>query len=313
MIAKPGAAPPSEEKARRAAEELGLQPGRPWNLGALALHRPAANGLGTSPALRWHGAQGARESFSFAEIARRAGKFANTLKNFGVHRGDRVFFLTRHIPDLHWDLPATMMYGAVAGVLGTDWGTDRTQDVLSRSGARLLVVEADLKPAIDDIRKSLPELWQVLVIVRRVPHGRLRAGDFLYSDYYEPAEETFPPAVTGPGDPAIAEFSEPGSPGVLWSHGIAVRIYDIAREMLGPEPGRTFVPEVPPGHPAFLPYAVLAPLLASAVTEMFEDPSGASVFGDAVRFCPGPEQTRLLIQPLAVTGDGRTPASPGLC
>lgn len=244
------------------------------NLGAQAARAWVLKGRGEMPALRWFGSRGEKETYTIREMSVRAGKFANVLRNFGVQRGERVFFLMRNIPDLHWGVQGTLLYGAVAGVLDPEEGPDRILSILQPMKARLLIVEAEWKPWIDRIRSELPNLWQVLVLVRKEPSGRLRAGDFLYADYFNPAEERFTPAPTRSDE---AAFLVPAGEGALPSfrpHGVGEGLSARMRTFFGTEPEGSLGLFLTPRDLDFLEYAVLGPAVSGVCIETGESPTG---------------------------------------
>ena len=138
---------PDYETARRefSAEsidaELGLRADGPCNLGALAGQRQIALGRGDASALRWFGRGDERKHLTYAELAAHSGKFANMLKNFGVHKGDAVLFLTGTVPEIFWGMVGTALYGAVGGILNPRGNSDYYHHILSHSKAKLLVPE----------------------------------------------------------------------------------------------------------------------------------------------------------------------------
>lgn len=228
---------------------LKLRADGPCNLGSLAMKG--------NPTLRWN-ADGEVRTYSGEDLSRRACKFANMLLNFGVQRRDRVLFLTRHIPDLYWGVPGALLHGAAVGIV--------SPETLEKSGARLLVVEPEFKPAVDAVRKSLPDLWQIVILGENP--GRMKAGDFLYEDYYGSAEETYVAAATGWDDPAIVQD------GATWPHAVAVPLLASSR----------FASGFHPGQPEFLSYGMLAPFLAGACVEAGGNAEGR--LPDGTWFCP---------------------------
>lgn len=126
------------------------------------------------------------------QFERLSNKFANMLKNLGVQRGDAVFAFVKAQRELEIACFGAMRFGVYFGAIPPMTTADKVEKTLFKTEARLLLVDSELKPLIDQMRKRLPELWHVVVC--NVPQGAMPpmgAGDFIFEDYYNPAPEIF--------------------------------------------------------------------------------------------------------------------------
>ncbi len=98
---------------------------------------------------------------SFDELARRAAKAARVLADRGVQKGDTVAFCLRNDIALFEVAFASAMRGAYAVPMNWHFKAAEAGHVLRDSGAKVLVVHADLYPAIAAVVPRGVELLQV--------------------------------------------------------------------------------------------------------------------------------------------------------
>jgi len=77
----------------------GLPGGRGLNIAHEALDRHAQGPRADRVALRWLGKSGARQEFTYRELAAATNRFANALTHLGMGPGDRVFVLLGRVPN----------------------------------------------------------------------------------------------------------------------------------------------------------------------------------------------------------------------
>jgi acetyl-CoA synthetase len=102
--------------------------------------------VGRGTALRLQFADGRREEWTFRDLAAWSSRFAHFLEDQGVQRGDRVALLLEPSLPFYGALFGTLKRGAVAVPLFTLFGPDALAPRLKDSGARLLLVAADIDP-----------------------------------------------------------------------------------------------------------------------------------------------------------------------
>jgi acetyl-CoA synthetase len=113
------------------------------NLGHECVDRWVSRGT----ALRLQYADGRREEWTFVDLAAWSSRFAHFLERTGVERGARVALLLEPSLPFYGALFGTLKRGAVAVPLFTLFGPDALAPRLDDSGARLLLVGADVDPA----------------------------------------------------------------------------------------------------------------------------------------------------------------------
>jgi acyl-CoA synthetase (AMP-forming)/AMP-acid ligase II len=98
-------------------------------------------------------AQGDRRS-TYAEFAERAWRLANALRGAGLEKGDRVATLLPNSPamlDAHFGVPAA---GGVLVTVNTRLSGGEVDYILEHSGARFLLVDAELQELVEPIDLS---------------------------------------------------------------------------------------------------------------------------------------------------------------
>ncbi len=117
----------------------------------------------------------------------RVRRLAGALKDLGVERGDVVAFLDKNHPACLEMTFAAASLGAANAIINFRLAADEMDYVLNDSGAKVLIVGAELKPAIDKIRDKLLKVEKVIEVT---PEGRNEAtgesdGEGEEGDEYE--------------------------------------------------------------------------------------------------------------------------------
>ncbi len=89
--------------------------------------------------------------YSYRELADRAGRLAIALRERGLSRGDRVAVLAPNIPALleaHFGVPAA---GGILVAINTRLSRGEVEAILSHSGARILLVDAELLHLVEGL------------------------------------------------------------------------------------------------------------------------------------------------------------------
>ncbi|GAB3216963.1 long-chain-fatty-acid--CoA ligase [Mycolicibacterium hippocampi] len=138
-------------------------------------------------------------SWTWAQWNDRVRRLAGALKERGVQRGDVVAFLDKNHPACVELTFAAASLGAANAIVNFRLAADELDYVLNDSGAKVLIVGTEFKPAIDKIRDKLTSLEHVIAVS---PEG---------DDEYEAMLEAATPAERGddvdPGDVAIIMYS----------------------------------------------------------------------------------------------------------
>ncbi|CAA0110735.1 Long-chain-fatty-acid--CoA ligase FadD13 [Mycolicibacterium vanbaalenii] len=138
-------------------------------------------------------------SWTWAQWNDRVRRLAGALTERGVQRGDVVAFLDKNHPACVELTFAAASLGAANAIVNFRLAADELDYVLNDSGAKVLIVGTEFKPAIDKIRDKLTSLEHVIAIT---PEG---------DDEYEAMLEAATPAERGddvdPDDVAIIMYS----------------------------------------------------------------------------------------------------------
>lgn len=101
---------------------------------------------------------------SYGDLIARVGKIANALKSIGVLPGERVLFSAVDGIDFPALFLGIMKIGAVALPINTYLKPSDYQYFISDSGARVVIVDHLLVPAIEQIRSAIPGLERIITL-----------------------------------------------------------------------------------------------------------------------------------------------------
>ena len=139
-------------------------PGGRLNIAHEALDRHVLAGRGDHLALRWIGRDEQIRDFSYAALRREANRFANTLAQRGVTKGDRVFSLLGRSPELYIAALGTLKNGSVFSPLFSAFGPEPVKARMTIGGARVLITsEAFYRRKVEPWRNELPSLQHVFL------------------------------------------------------------------------------------------------------------------------------------------------------
>lgn len=102
--------------------------------------------------------------WSWAQWVSRIRQTAGALRDAGLQRGQVVAFLDKNHPACLETLLAATSIGAVATIVNWRVIGDELVHVLNDSGARVLVVGAELRPAVEAIRAKVPGVERIIVV-----------------------------------------------------------------------------------------------------------------------------------------------------
>lgn len=187
----------------------------------------AAEHLLGEAALARHGARIAlvcgEQQLSYARLAAATGRAANALRARGVQPGDRVLLLLRDTPEFAAAWLGAVRAGAVAIGLNSKLTQDEYRYVVADSGARLLIAEDALLPALGPQAAELAG-------------GRRLATGTAWSEAQSRASPQASAHPARPEDPAFWLYSSgtTGKPkGILHAHKDVLSAGQVQREVLG--------------------------------------------------------------------------------
>ncbi|MYB99165.1 MAG: acetate--CoA ligase [Gemmatimonadetes bacterium] len=126
-------------------------------------------------ALLWEGEPGDRRSFTYAELSREVGRFANVLRSLGVRKGDRVAIYLPMIPEAAFAMLACARIGAPHSVVFGGFSPDSLADRINDAEAGVLITAdggwrrgttVPLKANADRAVARCPGIEHVLVVAR---------------------------------------------------------------------------------------------------------------------------------------------------
>ena len=252
-------------------ELSGLPGGRGLNIAHEAVDVHLGGPRRDRLALRWLGRDGTTRDFTFADLCRESGRFANVLAGLGVARGERVFVLAGRIPELYFAALGTLKNVCVFCPLFSAFGPEPIRQRMERGDARVLVTTTrQYEKKVAGLMSQLPQLRHVLLTdspqdldarVLSLPRLMERA----------PVEFAIPP--TDPEDMAVLHFTSgtTGMPkGAIHVHNAVLTHFMTGRYVLDFHAGDVYWCTADPGWVTGTSYGIIAPLLhgvASVVDE----------------------------------------------
>jgi acyl-CoA synthetase (AMP-forming)/AMP-acid ligase II len=110
-------------------------------------------------------------SWTWAQWYDRVRRLAGALQQRGIKRGDVVAFLDKNHPACVELTLAAASLGAANAIINIRLPADEHDYVLNDSGAKILIVGAELKPGVDKIRDKLTNVEHVITVTPEGGHG----------------------------------------------------------------------------------------------------------------------------------------------
>jgi acetyl-CoA synthetase len=233
------------------------------NMAYEAVGRQVARGQGAQVAVRFIDRDWNRVAVTYAELQRRASRFANVLGSLGIERGAAVATLLGRIPELFTVGLGTLAAGNVFCSLFSAFGPEPLKTRLQLGHVRLLVTTEGLyRRKVAGIRETLPELRHVL-IVREDAKSDLPVGTTDFAQLMSRASETYETAPTRDADVALLHFTSgtTGKPkGVTLTHAAVIAQHATSQLVLDLHPGEVFWCTADPGWVTGIAYGLIGPL-----------------------------------------------------
>jgi len=255
---------------------IGL-PGGGLNMAVEAVERQVLEGRGGVTALRWHGKDGAGETFTYEELLGRVRDVAGALKHLGCGPGVRVFTLLGRVPELYATVLGTLYAGGVAAPLFPAFGPEPVKHFLALAAGEVLVTSRALyEHRVAPVRAEIPSLRDVLIV--DAENHELPFDTRSWHGLVEEAKALTEPARTGPEDPALLHFTSgtTGTPkGAMHVHGAIAQHRLTGQSVLDLQAGDVFWCTADPGSITATAYGILAPLANGATLVVDESEFGA--------------------------------------
>ena len=244
-------------------EELGGTAGD-FNIARLAIDRHARDEHAFRVALRFVSPGSEAQVLSYVDLQRLTDRFANGLRELGVHKGDRVFILAGRIPALYAAVLGSLKNGCVVTPLFSAFGPEPIATRIGIAQATVLVTtEALYRRKIEKIRTALPALRQVIVVGEGGAASTV-SGAHDYMDFLSRAPDTAPETSTRADDMALLHFTSgtTGTPkGAIHVHAAALMHFATGRYALDLHTDDIFWCTADPGWVTGTSYGIVAPLL----------------------------------------------------
>src|SRR5262245_36174590 len=176
------------------------------NVAYNCLDRHLSGARRNKAALIWVGEPGDERVFTYWDLHREVGRFANVLKKLGVRRGDRVAIYLPMIPEAAIAMLACARIGAPHSVVFGGFSAESLSDRINDAKARLLITSdggyrrgrvVNLKENADEALRHTPSIEKVIVVPRggglNVPVAMKEGRDVWYQEVMEGVSAECPP------------------------------------------------------------------------------------------------------------------------
>jgi len=256
----------------KARSELnGLPDGKGLNIAYEAVDRHASGPLSNHIAIRWLAKTGETRDYTFADLRNLSNRFANTLQQLGVTRGERVYVLAGRIPELYITALGTLKNRSVFCPLFSAFGPEPIRSRMAIGQAKVLVTTVSLyERKVLALRESLPNLKHIILV------GANQTGVDGTLDFQSLMDESSDDFTIGPTDSednALLHFTSgtTGTPkGAVHVHEAVVAHHITGKLALDLHPDDVFWCTADPGWVTGTSYGIIAPL-TNGVTSIVDE------------------------------------------
>ncbi len=155
------------------------------NLSYNCLDQHVIAGRGEKAAILWEGEPGDTRTLTYQQLLTEVCKFANVLKELGVHKGDRVALYMGMVPELAIAMLACARLGAPHTIIFGGFSSHSLIDRINDCGAVAVVTqdaghrrgaELKLKEAVDNALGQCPTVKNVVVYQRTASQVTMQEG-----------------------------------------------------------------------------------------------------------------------------------------
>jgi long-subunit acyl-CoA synthetase (AMP-forming) len=187
-------------------------------------------------------------SLTWSELLRRVEAVAGGLAKLGVRRGDTVAIMLGNRPEFHVVDLAAAMLGATPFSIYLTYPPTEIEYLIGDAGARVAIVEQAYLTPLQEARKNVPELSNVIVVdAESAPDMTITLADVEASNPgYNPAESN-----VGPDDLATLIYTSgtTGPPkGVQLSHHNVMAAAQTVEQVITFGPGTRVISWLPAAH-----------------------------------------------------------------
>jgi len=202
------------------------------------------------------------ERISFAEMNRRANRFAHGLRDAaGVAQGDRVGLLAKNSPAFMEALFGMLGLGATAVPINVFLAPPEVAFILNDCGVKVLVVSSDFLPMVPALREQAPGLEHIIALDGAAPG--VGEGAMTRDEITAGRSDADPGVAVAPEDDAIFLYTS-GTTGVpkaaMLTHANFLANCDSCRRAVRVMPDDSFLLALPMFHSFSLTVNVLLPV-----------------------------------------------------
>lgn len=238
---------------------MGVVKNNQYNIGHICTRQQCDLGLGDKVAMRWFSPALERTDYTFAELDRRSGRFANVLSGLGLGSGDVLFTFLPKCPEQFFAFLGSLKAGCITGTLFSNFGEDALLDRLGDSRARLIVTRKHLYRKVERIRNQLNNLKTVLLT--DIP-DHISDDVLSWQRLMAEAGDGFATPPTSADTASVLHYTSgsTGKPkGVVHRHGSIVQQSRTASEILGLGPEDIFWCTADQGWVTGTSYGIIGP------------------------------------------------------
>lgn len=249
----------------------GLPEGEGLNIAYEAIDRHAEGDNAGKIALRCLGKEGTSVDLTFYELKEQTNRFANVLANLGVGKGDKVFGLSRRIPQLYIAAMGTLKNISIFCPMFPDFGPEPIFQRMTKGEAKILVTTEHLyQQKIISLIDRLPALQYILLadVASDIDKKVLSLPKLM-----EKASPVFKNPPTNPEDFALLHFTSgtTGMPkGALHVHKAVLMHYITGKYVLDFQKDDIFWCTADPGWVTGTSYGIIAPLV-NGITNVVDE------------------------------------------
>ncbi|WP_330948463.1 acetate--CoA ligase [Virgibacillus sp. MG-45] len=181
------------------------------------LDRHVQAGNGNQTALIWEGENGDTTSYTYDTLLAEVNRFANSLRRFGVQKGDGVAIFLPNLAEAFIAVLACFRVGAVYNAIFSGFSEKSLMDRLNKFDPKV-VVTADaterrgkqifLKGKVDNVLPHVPSVEAVITINRMGTNPKMESGrDYYWHDIRESASIECEPEQMEANEPGIVFYT----------------------------------------------------------------------------------------------------------
>ncbi|NTV91600.1 MAG: AMP-binding protein, partial [Clostridiales bacterium] len=204
-----------------------------FNIGHICTRQQCELGHSDKVAMRWISAHGERCDYTFASLEAESNRFANTLKQLGLSKGDVLFTFLPKMPEQFFVFLGSLKMQLITGTLFANFGEEALLDRLGDARAKVIVTKKNFVKKVMRIRDRLPAL-RLLIVVDS--DADLDTDILSYSRIMLQSDAIFSTPLTGPEVPSVLHYTSgsTGKPkGVLHRHNAILHLYRTTKDILG--------------------------------------------------------------------------------